>query len=236
MARPRSADYEPQRAEILRTATRLFAEAGYPGTSMADLARACGISKALLYHYVDDKYQLLLQITEGHVSRLAALVAEVEAEQLAPEARLRRLITRFVEAYADARHDHGVLTQDVKFLAEPDRARVLATERSVVEAFARTIREARPGRPPEADLAKPLTMLLFGMMNWMFTWLRPDGRLGPAQMAPIVADLFLGGLAAVALPGGPAGAAKAPRATQAAQLPAQPPQRAPARRTTRAPA
>lgn len=210
MARPRSADYAPQRATILRTATRLFAEAGYPGTSMADLAGACGISKALLYHYVSDKYQLLLEITEGHVSRLAALVAEVEAAGLAPEPRLRQLITRFVEAYADARYDHGVLTQDVKFLAEADRARVLATERAVVEAFARTITEARLAGPAEADLAKPLTMLLFGMMNWMFTWLRPDGRLGPQEMAPIVADLFLGGLAAVAPP--PAANAT-PRAT-----------------------
>jgi hypothetical protein len=40
-------------------------------------------------------------------------------------------------------------------------------------------------------------MLLFGMINWMFTWLRPDGRLAHADMAPIVADLFLGGLGAV---------------------------------------
>ena len=51
---------------------------------MSDLARACGISKPLLYHYVDDKYQLLLEITDGHVSRLEALVAEVDALRLAP--------------------------------------------------------------------------------------------------------------------------------------------------------
>ena len=40
-------------------------------------------------------------------------------------------------------------------------------------------------------------MLLFGMMNWMFTWLQPSGRLAYADMAPIVADLFFGGLGAV---------------------------------------
>ncbi len=40
-------------------------------------------------------------------------------------------------------------------------------------------------------------MLLFGMINWMFTWLRPDGRFTHHDMAPIVADLFLGGLGAV---------------------------------------
>ena len=200
MARPRSADYPLQREAIVRAATRLFARQGYPATSMNDLARECGISKPLLYHYVDDKYQLLLEITEGHVSRLVALVAEVEAQGLAPEPRLRQLISRFVGEYAGARHDHGVLTQDVKFLADPDRARVLDREREVVEAFARSIRDARPdldALPGGAALAKPLTMLLFGMMNWMFTWLRPDGDLSHRDMAPVVADLFLGGLGAV---------------------------------------
>ncbi|MBP7116390.1 MAG: TetR/AcrR family transcriptional regulator, partial [Polaromonas sp.] len=40
-------------------------------------------------------------------------------------------------------------------------------------------------------------MLLFGMMNWLFTWLQPNGKLKHADMAPVVADLFLGGLFAV---------------------------------------
>jgi hypothetical protein len=46
-------------------------------------------------------------------------------------------------------------------------------------------------------------MLLFGMMNWMFTWLQPKGALSHADMAPVVADLFFGGLAAVRAPGVP---------------------------------
>jgi AcrR family transcriptional regulator len=202
MTRGRSADFDLNRETIVRTATRLFAQQGYPGTSMSDLARECGISKPLLYHYVDDKYQLLLEITEGHVSRLAALVGEVGALGLAPPQRLRELIRRFVCEYAQARHDHGVLTQDVKHLETRDRKRVLSKEREVVAAFAATIAEARP-ELARAALDKPLTMLLFGMINWMFTWLRPDGALRHDDMAPIVADLFLGGLDAVRAPGAP---------------------------------
>jgi TetR/AcrR family transcriptional regulator len=203
MARTRSADYPALRETIVRTAARLFAQAGYPGTSMSDLARACGISKPLLYHYVDDKYQLLLEIASGHVARLAALVAQVEAQRLAPEARLRQLIARFVEEYADAREDHAVLTQDVKFLSDADRARVLDTERRVVQAFARAIAEARPdlARADRGTLDKPLALLLFGMMNWLHTWLKPDGALTHRDIAPVVADLFLGGLGAVRPPG-----------------------------------
>ncbi len=199
MARARSAHFDGNRETILRAAAALFARQGYPGTSMSDLARACGISKPLLYHYVDDKYQLLLEITEGHVSRLEALVVEVDELKLGAQDSLRQLIARFVQEYAQARHDHGVLTQDVKFLSDEDRARVLAIERQVVDAFARAIASARPSLRGSA-LDKPLTMLLFGMINWMFTWLRPDGPLSHEQMAPIVADLFLGGLGAVRAP------------------------------------
>jgi TetR/AcrR family transcriptional regulator len=199
MARSRSPDYELHRETIVRAAAELFARQGYPGTSMNDLARACGISKPLLYHYVDDKYQLLREIAEGHVSRLEAIVAEVDALSLPPAERLRQLIRRFVHEYAQARHDHGVLTQDVKFLEPRDRQRVLRKERAVVGAFAAAIAQARP-ELASAALDKPLTMLLFGMINWMFTWLRPDGALGHDDMAPIVADLFLGGLGAVREP------------------------------------
>jgi TetR/AcrR family transcriptional regulator len=199
MARARSAHFDGNRESILRAAAALFAAQGYPGTSMNDLARACGISKPLLYHYVDDKYQLLLEITEGHVSRLEALVAEVAALELGPKEALRQMIARFVQEYALARHDHGVLTQDVKFLSAADRGRVLGIERQVVAAFASAIGRARPELESGA-LDKPLTMLLFGMINWMFTWLRPEGPLSHEQMAPIVADLFLGGLSAVQVP------------------------------------
>jgi TetR/AcrR family transcriptional regulator len=51
-----------------------------------------------------------------------------------------------------------------------------------------------------AGLSKALTMLLFGMINWMFTWLKPDGELNYQTMAPIVADLFFGGVPAVTMP------------------------------------
>jgi hypothetical protein len=48
--------------------------------------------------------------------------------------------------------------------------------------------------------ASPLSMLLFGINNWMFTWLRPDGELSYETMASIVTDLFFGGIPAVRIP------------------------------------
>jgi len=200
MARGRSPGYEDQREMILNQAAALFARRGYPATSMNEVAEACGLSKPTLYHYFKDKYNLLVHIADGHVSRLQALVEEVEAQNLPPEPRLRALIQRFVEEYAEAQHAHRVLTEDVKFLQPEDSERVLGKERAVVAAFAGALAQMRPDTEA-AGLTKALTMLLFGMINWMFTWLRPDGELDYEAMAPIVADLFFGGVPAVRTPG-----------------------------------
>ena len=199
MGRGRAANYEDQREMILARAAELFARGGYPGTSMNQVAEACGLSKATLYHYSRDKYQLLVNIADDHVSRLQGIVRETLAEPLPAEAQLRELIARLVEEYANAQHAHRVLTEDVKFLDTADRERVLDKEREVVRGFAQVVGALRPDLQ-QAAMSKPLTMLLFGMVNWLFTWMKPQGRLDYEAMAPLVADLFLGGLGAVDAP------------------------------------
>jgi len=196
MARPRSAAYDDQREQILAAAAAVFARRGYTAATMNEVAAACGVSKATLYHYVRDKHDLLAQISAGHVSRLEALVGEVDDLKLPAEAHLRELIGRFTKAYARARDEHRVLTEDVKFLAETERAAVVAGQRRVVDAFAAAVARCRPDLA-EAELARPLAMLLFGMINWTFTWLRPGGALTHETLAPLVTDLFFGGLPSV---------------------------------------
>ena len=205
MPRGRAPGYDAQREQILARAAELFAQQGYTATSMNQVAQACGVSKPSLYHYVRDKYQLLVEIAEDHVTQLNILAAQAQHKARVPhgpqgsQAHLRELIGSFLGAYANSRAAHRVLTEDVKFLEPTDRDRVLDGQREVVQAFAEAIAAARP-ELRGTELQKPLTMLLFGMMNWMFTWLQPTGRLSHASMAPVVADLFLGGLDAVLVP------------------------------------
>lgn len=197
MARPRAADHDAQRAAILARAAELFAERGYAGTSMNDVAEAAGVGKATLYHYVRDKRALVAQIAHAHVDALLALVAEVRALRLKPEAHLRTLLLRFMAVYAGAQAAHRVLTEDVKFLAPPEADAVRAREREVVAAFATGVAELRPELRAQAT---PLAMLLLGMINWTFTWLKPGGALTHEALAPMVADLFFGGLRSVRNP------------------------------------
>jgi AcrR family transcriptional regulator len=106
--------------------TRLFAEKGYASASIAEIAAACGVSKALLYHYYRDKEDLLFDVALCYVERLRALVAEVQHERLPAAAHLRRLISRFMTEYEHSAARHRVLVQDVKYLSREDRTRVVA--------------------------------------------------------------------------------------------------------------
>jgi TetR/AcrR family transcriptional regulator len=203
MARPRAATYDDQRSQILKAAADLFARRGYTAATLNEVASASGVSKATLYHYFSDKHALLEDIVSSHVARLQGIAAEAGAPSIEPpgstqgatEARLRRLVRRFMQAYADAQSEHRVLTEDVKFLDERARGAVLDGQRQVVAAFAQGIAACRPDM--RTDLHKPMAMLLFGMINWTFTWLRPDGVLTHADLGDIVVDLFFGGLPAV---------------------------------------
>jgi AcrR family transcriptional regulator len=182
-----------QRSLIARAAAELFARKGYAATSMNEIAEASHLSKPGLYHHFKDKAEVLLHIADGHVSRLVDIVTGVEALQLAPDERLPELIEAFMAEYAEAQHEHRVLTEDVRFLAPEAQARVLDKERTVVRVFADAIAATRPDLHA-SQLHKLLTMFLFGMLNWMFTWFKPGGRFSYDQMAPIATQLFLNGI------------------------------------------
>lgn len=193
MPRKRSTNYNDQYATILAEAGKLFAQRGYPGTSINEVAQACGLSKPALYHYIDDKYALLCNICTEHVARLESLATVVSQKNLAPQDHLSQLIHYFVEAYADAQDAHRVLIADAKFLNDEDQKQVLDSERRIVAIFAQAVAKLHPELEIQ-QLHKPLTMLLFGMINWLFTWVKPTGKLSYPTIAPLVTAFFLGGL------------------------------------------
>jgi len=193
MPRGKAPTFEFQRASILQNAAQLFAVNGFAGASMADLARACGVSKALLYHYYRDKEHLLFDTADSYLDTLIGIVAEVRARRLPPTEHFSALVARFMQEYQHSQAQHMVLVQDVKFLGESERSRVVAKERAVVDAFAEAIAALRP-RFRRKALRVPLAMILFGMINWTFTWLRADGPLAYQDMAKVVTEIFLRGV------------------------------------------
>ena len=200
MARPKSLQHELKRDEILDVAAQCFAQQSYPAASMNDIAAACGTSKARLYHYYDSKEAILLDLLDRYTQRLLAIIGQAQAtaqrRNLDDRAALHELVRSFLEEYETSATRHVALLHDTKFLGETQREMILDRQRDVVSAVTRFVRRAYPARVGEANQTA-VTMMLFGMINWTFTWLRRDGALSHETLAPIVADLYFGGLPAV---------------------------------------
>jgi AcrR family transcriptional regulator len=199
MARGKAATFEMQRASILKAAAGQFAANGFHNAAMAALARACGVSKPLLYHYYRDKEHILFDIADSYIDELLKIVAEVEARKLDPPGHFSALVTRFMEEYQHSQDQHMVLVQDVKFLQAEQAEQVAAKQRKVVAAFADALARIEPGLK-QRKLDKAVTMILFGMINWTFTWLRADGPLAYRDMAPVVTAIFLNGVKGLMAP------------------------------------
>ena len=200
MARPRSSQHELRREEILEIAAQCFADRSYPAASMNDIAAAGGTSKARLYHYYESKEAILFDLLDRYTQRLLAIIGEAEAtaqrRDLDERAALHELIRSFLQEYETSATRHVALLHDTKFLGDAQRDLILNRQRDVVSAVTRFLKRAYPGRLNAANQTA-LTMMLFGMINWTFTWLRPDGPLSYAAFAEEVIAVLERGVGAM---------------------------------------
>jgi AcrR family transcriptional regulator len=198
MARPKSSQHELKRDEILDVAAQCFADRSYPAASMNDIAAAGGTSKARLYHYYESKEAILFDLLDRYTQRLLAVIGQVEAtaqrRSLDDRATLHELVRSFLDEYEHSATRHVALLHDTKFLGEAQRDLILNRQRDVVSAVTRFLRRAYPARVTAANQT-PAAMMLFGMINWTFTWLRPGGPLSYSAFAEEVIGMLEHGLA-----------------------------------------
>ncbi|ABO53319.1 TetR/AcrR family transcriptional regulator [Burkholderia vietnamiensis] len=201
MARTRAPDHESQREQILDLAAEKFAQTSYPSTSMSDLATASGTSKARLYHYYESKEAILFDLLDRYTKRLMLIIAEVEGASqrrgLSERDAFAELVRAFLAEYETSHSRHVALLNDVKYLEDAQREIVLDRQRDIVAAFARQLARAYPDRISKENQTS-VTMMVFGMINWTFTWLKPGGRLGYRDFAEQVIDLMERGLSGTA--------------------------------------
>lgn len=196
MARTRAPDHDDKRALIFDRAAELFAEHGFDATSIAAIAGRCRASKSWIYHYFASKEAILFAILDDHMRRLHAVAADAIAAASRPEQRLRAVLRALMAVYAGAQAKHVVLLNELERLPAEERETIRALERQLVDQVQGLLVELNPTLMRRRATARPVTMLLFGMINWTHTWYRPDGEVDPDHLADLASDLFVGGLAA----------------------------------------
>lgn len=193
--------YDQKLEFILRTTARIFAEKGYHSTSIRDIARATGISLAGLYYYCRSKEELLYLIQAQCFERVAARLAERLAEVTEPVEKLRVFIENHLSFFVANMAEMKVLSHEADALSGALYERVAATKQNYTHLARNILTEvhaATTAHQPQVD-ATVATYALFGMMNWIYNWYDPQGKLDVTALVANITRLFLAGFAG---PGG----------------------------------
>jgi AcrR family transcriptional regulator len=195
MARTQAPDYEQRRAAIVETAAGLYARKGFAGSSVADLAAALGASKSLIYHYYPSKEEILFEVMDSHLRRLAEALDAVMAMDIEPAEKLREIALAFMRLYVGAAARHKVLLNELGSLPAARRSEIVRRQRRLIAAVQDLLVKIQPELRARPRLGRPAAMLFFGMINWTHTWFREDGPASAGEVADLAADLALRGLA-----------------------------------------
>jgi AcrR family transcriptional regulator len=187
-----------RRSELTRAAARLFAERGYHGTSIGDLAEALGVQKASLYHHFASKQDLLYETMRsgadafhGSLDRLPDDLPVVERIRLAMRAHLAVVAEQLDVA--------TVFVREWRYLNEERREEIVAERRRYEERFRALFREGRERGDLRTDLDDgAAALLVLSALNWAYTWLVP-GR-DTDELADRFHALILDGMRGYATP------------------------------------
>jgi AcrR family transcriptional regulator len=154
-------------------AARLFAERGYHGTSIGDLAKALGVQKGSLYAHIDSKQDLLYEaMTEGARAFHAGL--DSIPDDVAPTERIRLALRAHLRVVAEQLDVATVFTREWRYLEGERALEFLAERRRYEERIRALFREGRETGALRSDLDDAAAALLvLSAANWAYTWLRP---------------------------------------------------------------
>jgi AcrR family transcriptional regulator len=162
-----------RRDELVGVAARLFAERGYHGTSMADLAEAMGVRKGSLYSLTESKQELLVAVARAGATAFHAALDRVP-EDAPPLERIRAALRGHLATVAGQVDSATVFTREWRFLEEPGRTAFRAERRRYEERWHELLRDAADRGALRADLdVDAAVLLVLSAANWAYTWLRP---------------------------------------------------------------
>lgn len=194
VGRPSTKERKPHNIDsIVDVAVRVFLKRGYDGASLDQVAKAAGITKSSIYYHSTGKEDLLARGVGRAFDALFAALEEPEANQGGYVDRLKFVMRRTIEITM-AKMPEVALLLRVRGNTRTER-RVLERRREFDRLVAQLFEQAQRAGEIRSDInARLATRLLFGMLNSMTEWYRPDGGLGAGDIAQTVFQMAFEGL------------------------------------------
>lgn len=175
---------------FIRAATVLFAERGYHGTSIANLAARLGLTTASLYYHVSGKQELLLRVLDTGMAQFLDRLERIAVEDIDHKLKFRRAVENhlsFVLANTDA---VAVFLRERRFLESPYKESYEGRVDRYDAVFTRIIEDGMAAGALAVGDPHLTRLAILGMINWAVEWYEPNGRLSLEEITTTFADLI----------------------------------------------
>ena len=194
MVRTIAKDYDAKRDKILTAAAGVFAQRGVAGASMAEVAKACGISKGNIYHYYDSKLAILFDILDSYLCRLRDRIIAVQLYANNVQSSLETLCNEILDAYQGMDHEHKIQTEGIPLLPEDQQTALKRYQRDMVSHLEAFLIVSNNDLQTDRETRRAVAMSVFGMLNWFYMWNTRQDANGRAAYAKTVAQMTIGGV------------------------------------------
>jgi AcrR family transcriptional regulator len=185
--------FESRRVEILKTAAAAFRRRGYHGASVDEIASTLSMTKGNLYYYFKNKEEILYACHDYSLNLILNVMAEVRAENIPADEKLRKLIVAFVHLIIDELHSTA-LTLDLQALSPSLLKKVIARRDRFDRGLRAIIQEGvHEGLFAPVD-TKLIAFAMMGAVNWIPKWFDPEGAASSARVGETFAAYLLAGL------------------------------------------
>jgi AcrR family transcriptional regulator len=199
MARTQSKNYPEVRESILKSAAKLFADKGYPNTTILDLANACNSSRGALYHYFDSKEQILIEILKTHLETVLMELRSIVALEHEPMPAFLALMRRLMRMNSENQVEQITLLNEMNQLDPQTRAQFTQTQKQIVDLVTEALSRLDDFGRMTPENRKVYGMMLLGALNYTYIWYDPAGAITPETYADMTVDAFIAGFGRPAL-------------------------------------
>jgi TetR/AcrR family transcriptional regulator, cholesterol catabolism regulator len=185
-----------RRDQLLAQAAQLFREKGYHATTMKDIAAELAILPGSLYHHIESKESLLIEIMQRGIEVLLERVRPIVSSSLSPVAKLEQIVHVHVASIAEYPDVLAVFLHELKSIPKERRGEQKRLRDEYDHLLRRVVEEGIAQGAFRAMDPRMITFAVLGMLNWLYAWYRPTGGLSPNQIANQYCSIILHGIAA----------------------------------------
>ncbi len=182
------------REKIHEVAARLFAQRGYHGTSIRDLAQELGMQKSSLYHHFESKQDLLFSLVDEFMDQALARIEAMTSPEMTPRQKLSAVIRFYTTFYAASPDRLTILINELESLSPQQKRVALDKERRYVKTLKDILEQAA-----QAGLMRDIpptvaVFAFFGMVHYTPKWYRPEGKVDPEELGGLFETVFCQGV------------------------------------------